>query len=284
MHKPLYMIINKELNDKLRKRYSPDNSKLRQYQMRLLDTLIEFDKICRKHNIKYWISCGTLLGVRRHGGFIPWDDDIDIDMPLSEYKKLMKVFKENKKIVIQDYSTDKYYHPLFPKIRDKFSTIKEVRGPTWYKYNGCFIDLFVLEDTFELPSRLLYWYVIIEARLLNRKKRPYSKSYDVFLMTLKKGAIGLQSLMRMLLKYIPGKHFGYCYGCQFYRNRLVKSDYDILGEIEFEGYKFPCPKNVDLYLEHMYGDWQSLPDLDNLHPHLDSFEIMAYPESIVERI
>lgn len=272
------MEISKELNDKLKNKYAPEGSDFRKYQLRLLDTLIEFDKVCREHGIKYWISCGTVLGARRHGGFIPWDDDMDIDMPLSEYKKLMKVFKENDKIVIQDYSTDKFYEPLFPKIRDKYSKILEVRGSTWYKYNGCFIDLFVLEDTFELPSRLLYWYLIIEAKLLRKGRQPYNKIYSAFLQTLKKVSIILQKTIRSVFKHVPGKHFGYCYGCQFYRNRLVKDDYKKLAEIEFEGYKFPCPENVDLYLKHMYGDWRALPDLTKLHPHLAKFEVYDYPQ------
>lgn len=271
------MEISKDLNDQLKNKFAPEGSEFRKYQLRLLDTLIEFDKVCRKHNIKYWISCGTVLGARRHGGFIPWDDGMDIDMPLSEYKKLRKVFKENNKIIIQDHSTDKYYHPLFPKIRDKFSSMKEVRGPSWYKHNGCFIDLFVLEDTFEFPSRILYWYLILEGRLLGISKQPYNRFYNAFLMAIKYGAVGLQHLMRSIFKYLPGKHFGYCYGCQFYRNRLDKNDYKYLGEIEFEGHKFPCPGNVDQYLEHMYGDWRSLPDLTTLHPHIESFEIFDYP-------
>lgn len=78
------MEISEELNDSLRAKYNPEGSELRKYQLRLLDTLVEFDRICREHGIKYWISCGTLLGARRHGGFIPWDDDIDVDITYSE--------------------------------------------------------------------------------------------------------------------------------------------------------------------------------------------------------
>ncbi|ACQ66967.1 LicD family protein [Candidatus Williamhamiltonella defendens] len=55
-----------------------EKSVLRQAQLLLLEGLKEIDRICNKHNINCWIDSGTLLGAKRHGGFIPWDDDIDI--------------------------------------------------------------------------------------------------------------------------------------------------------------------------------------------------------------
>ena len=58
---------------------------LRKAQLIMLDILLEFDRICKKYNINYWIDSGTLLGAKRHSGFIPWDDDIDVCMLEVEY-------------------------------------------------------------------------------------------------------------------------------------------------------------------------------------------------------
>ena len=80
-----------EMNEELRKRFNPEGSMLRRQQMRMLEILLEVDRICKKHDIPYWLSSGTLIGAMRHDGFIPWDDDLDIEMLRSDYLRLMEV-------------------------------------------------------------------------------------------------------------------------------------------------------------------------------------------------
>ena len=60
--------------------YNPEGSALRRDQKEMLDVLVAFSEICEKHDIKWWLCSGTLLGAARHKGFIPWDDDIDVNM------------------------------------------------------------------------------------------------------------------------------------------------------------------------------------------------------------
>ena len=66
----------------LREQYNPDGSILRLQQLRMLDILKIIADICDRYEILYWLSSGTLLGAIRHGGFIPWDDDLDIELSL----------------------------------------------------------------------------------------------------------------------------------------------------------------------------------------------------------
>lgn len=64
-------------------------------QQEELNVLVEFDRICRKHDIIYSLSSGTLLGSIRHHGFIPWDDDIDVNMSRSEFNRFEKLYWRN---------------------------------------------------------------------------------------------------------------------------------------------------------------------------------------------
>ena len=64
---------------------------LRHLQLAELGILNDIDQVCREYNIVYWLDSGTVLGARRHGGFIPWDDDIDLGMPRDDYERFLDV-------------------------------------------------------------------------------------------------------------------------------------------------------------------------------------------------
>ena len=91
-----------------------------------VEILIDFDTFCKQHNLRYNLSHGTLLGAIRHQGFIPWDDDIDVDMPLEDYlrfKKLWLKHGDKKKYFFQSKKTD-------PKIPVSFSRLR-LNNTTW---------------------------------------------------------------------------------------------------------------------------------------------------------
>ena len=89
-------------------RYNPEGSTLRKAQLRMLSILIEVDKICRKHKIDYFVDSGTLLGAVRHGGFIPWDDDLDIAIRREDLPRLRKALQEElpSDMCYQDWTTE----------------------------------------------------------------------------------------------------------------------------------------------------------------------------------
>ena len=113
-----------------------------------LDLLAEFDRVCRKHNLRYLATGGTLLGAVRHQGYIPWDDDLDIEMLREDYLKLLKVLPSElpDNYALQTNETDPGYFFTYAKLRDKRSTLSEVNHyDRIFRYKGIYIDIFPLE-------------------------------------------------------------------------------------------------------------------------------------------
>ena len=135
-------------NKTLRQRFNPDGSLLRRQQLRMLDILREVDRICRKHHISYWLSSGTLIGALRHDGFIPWDDDLDIEMMRSDYLRLMSVLPSELPdwLALQNDETDPGYFYFYAKLRDRRSRMLEQNAyDRHWKEQGIYIDIFPME-------------------------------------------------------------------------------------------------------------------------------------------
>ncbi len=110
-----------------------------------LEMLKYIDEICTSNNLRYYAAYGTLLGTIRHNGFIPWDDDIDLYMPRSEYEKFSELLQNDsayyKTISIEE--NEDYFHP-FAKVYDSKTTIIENGIPTKYDM-GVYIDIFIID-------------------------------------------------------------------------------------------------------------------------------------------
>ncbi|MGL5958740.1 MAG: LicD family protein, partial [Phocaeicola sp.] len=140
------------MNESLLKEYVATN--LRACQLKQLSILEEVDKICKKHQLRYWLDGGTLLGAVRHGGFIPWDDDIDIGMPLEDMKRFIEIAPNElpASLFLQTAESDPGTPALITKIRDLNSLYVESHDTFSSDYQkGLFIDLFPFIDYPTLP-------------------------------------------------------------------------------------------------------------------------------------
>ena len=89
---------------------------------KLTQILLDFDELCKKHDLKYSLSHGTLLGAVRHKGFIPWDDDIDVLMDRDDYNNLINIIEEKKLFL----STNKYMFTLYKYDNSSYPFLKMV--------------------------------------------------------------------------------------------------------------------------------------------------------------
>lgn len=261
-------MIDPKVQQELRERFNPEGSMLRKHQMRMLEMLIEVDKICQKHNIKYWIEGGTLLGAVRHGGFIPWDDDLDIAVMHDEYKKMLDVLEKElpENMKVQTHKTDPFFCSFFAKVRDMNSEIIEF-GYREYKYNGIYIDIFPMRKSNKtlaiissfFNNRYLVPLLMRESpqKRFNLKKRRRIYNLCKF----------INSILNIINFFIPNKRVNYDWGTYF-ANNSNDSEIFPLTRIQFEGMYFNAPFNYNKVLYNCYGDYQKLPDLNNVHTHL----------------
>ena len=120
-----------------------DSKKLKEYEVKVLD---EFVKICKEHEIPYFITYGTLLGAVRHKGFIPWDDDIDVHLSPVDYYRFKEIMKDNpnSKVFYQALETEKYYPLPFAKLRMNNTMALETKMKGLPIHHGIYIDIFPL--------------------------------------------------------------------------------------------------------------------------------------------
>lgn len=252
--------------------YNPKGSTLRELQLRLLDILVEIDRICRKYNIQYWIDFGTLLGAVRHGGFIPWDDDVDISMPSEDYQRFLEIAPRelSEPYFLQTKETDPSYRLLLNKVRDKNSFFVTKHEDFTSDYNkGIYIDIFEVVPypniNLKLQKKVLYWYQKV-GHFFTVKQRVTLKNHlaTLFFPIIKLGL----NLIWGLLNLKPKNKLGYEKHFSVYGNSYSKDLIYPLRDIRFEGISFLGPANPDQYLTNLYGDYMKLPPKEKRRTHI----------------
>ncbi len=249
---------------------------LRKAQLIMLDMLIEFDAICKKHQLQYWLDSGTLLGAVRHRGFIPWDDDIDLSMPIEDYNKFLAVAESelSRDIFLQTSKTDKGFKFDYIKLRSNKASIVEFHEKDKHVtyHQGVFVDIFpmlAIDDTEE--NKTQYVSTLKEIRGVS----PIS----LHTPSGKDDPVARASLVASLKQ----KHLGWDVGKSkvIYGGEMpdVSAWFDIedifpLTTIEFEGLSFPAPNNPSHYLDAIYSfDYRQLPPKNKriIHAHSIAF-------------
>jgi lipopolysaccharide cholinephosphotransferase len=261
-------------HEELKRRYNPDGSKLHKVQRELTDILLVLAKICDENNIKWWLSSGTLLGAKRHKGFIPWDDDIDIVMLRKDFRRLEKILHKMKsdEFIYQSMLSDIDYVNTFGKFRKRKGEVKITRGRYRYlKYKGQFIDIFAIERTpywAARAARVIYFNMQYPTIYIKTKWLRH-----ILIRLIEGLRLGIiNPVLRLLGLINPKGEYHYQMGTGWARHTFYLKDTFPLSTIEFEGHEFPAPRDVDAYLTNVYGDWRKLPDEDAIRQSIHSME------------
>ena len=259
--------------------------KLHQDILMIMD---EIDRVCTAYNLRYYLMCGSCLGAVRHNGFIPWDDDLDIAMPRSDFSELISLIskdnKEQTKVLSDGFylrwvTTEKYYNHAFAKICLNNTVFQESNGLS-SKKAGIFVDIFPLDSCnfyskqIEIKNRLF----ISLSQLIRYKGADHQKNDRSFKSLAKKviTTVFPNTFIHSLMLCVIGRNKEDEANCQLFYgtpypiNRMCFPKY-WHGEgkrVLFEGRYYMCPIESELYLERIYGkNYMQIPPIDKRKTH-----------------
>ena len=251
-------------------------------QQHTLPILLTIDKVLREHQLNYYISDGTMLGAVRHGGFIPWDDDIDVNMPRTDYDRLLEHADEinasgDYKLVSCEMGNLNY---PFAKIYDLHTSINKLYDEDETEKN-LWIDIFPMDglpDDMEEVNRI-FKKTLLARKILRVKSARSGEGKTAFKRTFK-------PLVKALLKPVDSKKLlDYInQTCRTYKiddcsymggiangygpqERVPKKPYLVSVPMRFEDMTVSAPGCWEYYLKNLYGDFMQLPPEEKRVPH-----------------
>ena len=234
----------------------PITGELRYYQLLCLEVLERVKKICDKHNLKYWLDSGTLLGAFRHKGFIPWDDDVDLCMLRAEYDIILPLLKE-------EFKNDKNF---FVRERDLKENNFQLR--IRHKEKNIGLDIFPVDNYLkseltDTEKKEVTKKIKKATSLLNKKYGIKNKLSDKKIQEAKKELLKLQKEIVLNNQISACEKPALFFGIDFpsdAKELIFENDVIFpLKELEFEGKKYFVPNKTEKYLENFYSNYMEFP-------------------------
>lgn len=263
-----------------------DDKTLKHLQQTELMILKDFISICEENNLDYYIYGGSLIGAIRHGGFIPWDDDLDVIMFREDYDKFKKIFIEssNDKYYLLCKETEEDYFHLFSKLVLK-GTVFEERWVNQVNFNlGINIDIFVMDDLsdnkfkrfYQLKKAFFYNKLLIMSKIkvpdLPFVTRIMTNVIHIFLNLFN---IKPANIQKRYFKFIMNYHnpnakevFDVAVTVEEYPQIFNKKGFKPIKKVQFEDILVNVPNNYDEILTSIYGDYMELPPEGERYNHI----------------
>lgn len=260
-----------------------DNRQLEKLKRALVGILVEIDGICRKNDLRYVLAGGTALGAARHGGFIPWDDDLDIAMPREDYDRFVEVAARElpPDLYFRCFRTDPDYYLPFGKVCRRNTAYVTELDSELTEDNEIFIDVFPLDRADSPSSRALKLRATLvkglKAVIIRKKKmRLQNTSGRVRLIQALFAPFSCPALMRWQERAMrlqsgkPNAAYRTNLGSNYHyvKQTMPESVYFPTREVSFEGRPFMAPGMLEDFLTRLYGaDYMKLPPVEKRVTH-----------------
>ena len=239
-------------------------------QDKILEIAVYIDKLCRENDINYCLMGGSALGAKRHGGFIPWDDDLDVFMTPDNYEKFRKVFNENgdkEKYYLQEWGlTDGMV--TISKIRLNNTSYIEESLKKWDIHHGIYVDIFILHTCPDNKLQQIHqclWakYVIMKGLAVRGyNRRGGFLGFALKVMSRMPDRLWVKHGLKQVYKYRNKKTNYFCnfMGKAVFKNAIYKREYFENPEYApFEKVKLKVPLKLHEFLSEKFGDYMKPP-------------------------
>lgn len=292
------------------KPYEIDEETLKKMKAKMLEMLLYFKDFCEEHHLRFWLIGGGAIGAVREHGFVPWDDDVDVQMPRADYEKFHELWEKygnKKRFVLCRTNRDVNYHHCASSLRDPSTTFI----CTYNKYNnvchGIALEFGAIDPTPD--SKILQYVQIFYGylfALFNNQRLPNNRGKLI------------RNVTKIIYKLIPSKKIRddiWIYAekqkskyswdkCHYVKELWGKTSffnfprtwYDSVVWFDFEGYKMPLPAGYHEYLTLIFGDYMKRPPtpervakhellfVDMDHPYTDYKGVYYFPDKEKDKI
>lgn len=252
---------------------------------RQIEILKYFKKSCEALGLRYSLAYGTLLGAVRHGGYIPWDDDIDVCMPREDYDKLCAVLREKKgRFFLLDIHSNKDYYQNFAKIVDTETLfVRDNKAIKDVENYGINIDIFPYDNCpsdvneYNIHRKKIISLAWKKSMIITKGVQKRSNVIKTIIRTAEKAVwcfFGLTYFMNkienLVRKYNADKTELMCSWSVFtnFEKAIPAEWFNNLTNIVFEDEEYACFTEIDAFLTKLYGDYMTPPPEDKrVAPH-----------------
>ena len=254
---------------------TPDDWGIKRLQEKILEIAVYVDQFCEENGIQYCLMGGSALGAVRHGGFIPWDDDLDFFMTPHNYERFVKLFAEkgdHERFFLEPFGHFDNMVTL-GKVRAKNTTYIEESLIDYQISHNVYLDIFILhtcpDNTLQRKHQYIWAkYVVAKAQSVRDLSR-YGFALKTALRILKSfpRLFLVKHALKQVYKYRDKKTQLYCnyLGKANYKRGTYKREwFEKIKRVPFENVTLNVPIGVEAFLSERFGDYMKIPNPDRI--------------------